>query len=68
MNQIFTSTGVFVVSLTVNYDGYCPSVTSTNIVVAVPHAKLKINKTKFCLGDTIKVSVDKTGEFSFEKV
>lgn len=59
-NHIFTTVGIHTVALTVNYNGYCSATANTVIVVADPQANLRVDKNRFCLGDTIRVGLRDT--------
>lgn len=60
VNHIFTSPGTHTISLQVSHDYLCPSTATAIVIVADPLAELNLNKDKFCLNDTIKVSLRDT--------
>jgi gliding motility-associated-like protein len=61
---VFTKPGVTTISLTVDTAGFCPHTATAQVIISDPKAKLILDKKKFCIGDTIHVSIgDSTGTY-----
>jgi len=58
LTNIFPKTGVYPITLKVSVDGFCESTANATVtVVEPPSAKAIANKSKLCVGDTLKVSI-----------
>lgn len=68
INPIFSNFGVTTVSLTVSFTGACASTTSVPVYVfPEPKASIVLDKNKFCLGETIQVSIKDTANNGVSK-
>lgn len=56
--------GVYTVTLTAGTENGCTSTVVRHFTLSVPEASLHINKTRFCLGETIQVSLSDSSDIA----
>ncbi|MCC6372187.1 MAG: PKD domain-containing protein [Bacteroidia bacterium] len=67
ISNILTNIGIYTVQLNVNISGYCNSSDTALVYVYDPKTDFVLDKNKFCLGDTIHVSLkDSSGVYGWK--